>query len=338
MYNRSLAADMRSETSGKFKDALIMNGALTRAEAYADVCNKAIRGFGTDEKSLIRILTTASFQDIQDLNQAYTLKYGNLQHDLAGDTSGSFKRILMALSKRRVTDGANSFDPSADADVLRNACEGFGTDENAIILTLGNKNESQISLIRQAYQQKYGEDLKTRLKSETTGLFESEDFRECLVSLCDSRTTAIAKYIREAMKGWGTDNWGLIMLLVHRSEGEKQNIRIAYADLYQRDLVADLKEECTGDFEDCLVALVEPVASTFATAIQKSVGFFSTADDTLIAMLIASTSFMEDVRSSFEHKYNKALVEFLREKESGDYGKILVALASYTSNKFELRI
>ena len=51
-------------------------------------------------------------------------------------------------------------------------CEGWGTDEKAIIDVLAHRTASQRTKIRQAYVELYKEDLIKRLESELSGDFE----------------------------------------------------------------------------------------------------------------------------------------------------------------------
>ncbi|KAA8537314.1 hypothetical protein F0562_026999 [Nyssa sinensis] len=62
--------------------------------------------------------------------------------------------------------------PVGDAEALRKACQGWGTDEKAIISIIGHRNAVQRKLIRQAYEEIYHEDLVKRLESELSGDFE----------------------------------------------------------------------------------------------------------------------------------------------------------------------
>ena len=56
-----------------------------------------------------------------------------------------------------------------DAEDLRKAMEGFGTDEAALIKICANRSNSQRQQIKQAYKSLYGRDLIADLKSELHG-------------------------------------------------------------------------------------------------------------------------------------------------------------------------
>ncbi|XP_028086752.1 annexin-like protein RJ4 [Camellia sinensis] len=62
--------------------------------------------------------------------------------------------------------------PVADAEAIRKAVKGFGTNEKAIIKIIGHRNAIQRRQLRQAYEESYQDDLIKRFVSELTGNFE----------------------------------------------------------------------------------------------------------------------------------------------------------------------
>lgn len=49
--------------------------------------------------------------------------------------------------------------------------------------------------------------------------------------------------------GWGADEKAIISILGHRNGTQRSQIRQAYYDLYQEDLIKRLESELSGDFE-----------------------------------------------------------------------------------------
>ncbi|KAB5565063.1 hypothetical protein DKX38_005117 [Salix brachista] len=58
-----------------------------------------------------------------------------------------------------------------------------------------------------------------------------------------------AEALNRACKGWGTDEKAIISILGHRNAAQRKQIRLAYSELFQEDLVKRLESELTGDFE-----------------------------------------------------------------------------------------
>ncbi|WP_411025706.1 annexin, partial [Salmonella sp. s55004] len=62
----------------------------------------------------------------------------------------------------------------------------------------------------------------------------------------------------KAMKGLGTDEKAIISVLVNRTNAQRQDIKKHFKTAYGKDLISDLKSELRGDFENAVIALMEP--------------------------------------------------------------------------------
>lgn len=49
--------------------------------------------------------------------------------------------------------------------------------------------------------------------------------------------------------GWGTDESAIIAIMGQRNAVQRQQIRQAYQDIYQEDLIKRLESELSGNFE-----------------------------------------------------------------------------------------
>ncbi len=81
---------------------------------------KAMKGFGTDEKTIIDIISKRSNSQRQELKNVYKQMHGrDLLNDLQSELSGDFKNSIEALMM-----SSNEF----DAYCLKKAIAGLGTD------------------------------------------------------------------------------------------------------------------------------------------------------------------------------------------------------------------
>lgn len=118
---------------------------------------------------------------------------------------------------------ASAFNPRADAEALRKAMKGFGTDEKGIINVLAHRTNVQRLQIAVEFKTLYGKDLVKDLKSETTGNFE-----KVLVAMMTPLPEYYAKELHDAIEGLGTNENVLIEVLCTKSNQEIMTIRQAY--------------------------------------------------------------------------------------------------------------
>uniref|UniRef100_A0A0E0M0V8 Annexin n=1 Tax=Oryza punctata TaxID=4537 RepID=A0A0E0M0V8_ORYPU len=82
MYDRSLEKVVKSETSGNFELALltILRCAENPAKYFAKVLRKSMKGMGTDDSTLIRVVVTRTEIDMQYIKAEYYKKYKKSLH------------------------------------------------------------------------------------------------------------------------------------------------------------------------------------------------------------------------------------------------------------------
>ncbi|KAB2063133.1 hypothetical protein E1A91_A10G201700v1 [Gossypium mustelinum] len=139
----------------------------------------------------------------------------------------------------------------ADAEALRKACKGWGTDEKAIISVLGHRNAVQRKQIRLAYEDLYQEDLIKRLESELSGDFEKAVYRWILDPA--DRDAVLANV---AIKKLSPDHHVIVEISCTRSPEELLAVRRAYQARYKHSLEEDVAAHTKGDTRKLLVSLV----------------------------------------------------------------------------------
>ncbi|KAL7070329.1 hypothetical protein ACQ4LE_010275 [Meloidogyne hapla] len=258
MYGKDLIKELKSELSGDFED-LIM--ALMSHPAYYDASQlrRAMEGLGTKEHILIEIMTTRTNAQIIQIRSAYGQLYGSdLERDMIGETSGYFKRMLVALctgarDESMITDPLKA---SQDAKKLYRAGEArLGTDESAFIAILSAQNYNQLRLIFNEYQKVSGHPIEQAITAEFSG-----DICSGLLAIIKSiknRPAYFAELLYNSMKGFGTRDNDLIRLVVTRSEIDMADIRSAYQQLYGISLEQAIASDCSGSYKDGLIAIVK---------------------------------------------------------------------------------
>ncbi|KAL8160996.1 hypothetical protein V2J09_012485 [Rumex salicifolius] len=143
----------------------------------------------------------------------------------------------------------HSCDPIADAQALREACEGLGTNEKGIIEIIGHRTSPQLGLIKEAYYQQHGEDLIKRFEKELTGDFEKAVFRWMHAPF--DREAILVNYALK--KG---DYQAIVELACIPNSEELLALRRAYQARYKHSLEEDVAAHTTGDVRRLLLLLV----------------------------------------------------------------------------------
>ncbi|XP_008789244.2 annexin D5 [Phoenix dactylifera] len=99
-YGSSLEKAVKSETSGNFEVALltILRCAENPAKYFAKVLRKAMKGLGTNDTTLIRIVVSRTEIDMQYIKAEYHKKYNKpLRDAIHSETSGHYRTFLLSL-------------------------------------------------------------------------------------------------------------------------------------------------------------------------------------------------------------------------------------------------
>ncbi|XP_072439055.1 annexin A7-like [Chiloscyllium punctatum] len=156
---------------------------------------------------------------------------------IGGATQGTIKPVA-------------NFNAQADAEILRQAMKGAGTNEQAIIDVVSNRSNEQRQKIKLAFKTLYGKDLIKDLKSELTGNME-----EIILALFMPTTYYDAWSLRKAMEGAGTQDRVLIEILCTRGNQQIRDIVRCYKEELGRDLEKDLKKDTSGHFRRLLISM-----------------------------------------------------------------------------------
>ncbi|XP_027030538.2 annexin A4 [Tachysurus fulvidraco] len=157
---------------------------------------------------------------------------------------------MAALGNRGTVSQASDFDAEIDAEKLRAAMKGAGTDEAAIIAILSHRTIAQRQKIKEAYKVSVGKNLEDDIKSELTGNFE-----KVVCGLLMSAPVYDAYELRNAIKGAGTDEACLIEILASRTNSEMKALTAVYKKEYEHDLEDDISGDTSGMFKRVLVSL-----------------------------------------------------------------------------------
>ncbi|CAG6017023.1 unnamed protein product [Menidia menidia] len=100
MCGRDIEKSISREMSGDLESGMLaVVKCIKNTPAYfAERLYKAMKGLGTKDRTLIRIMVSRSEVDMLDIRQEYVKNYGkSLYTHISGDTSGDYKKLLLKL-------------------------------------------------------------------------------------------------------------------------------------------------------------------------------------------------------------------------------------------------
>ncbi|XP_061757920.1 annexin A6 isoform X2 [Nerophis ophidion] len=370
----SIEDSIKNELSGDFERLMLAVVQCIRSVPmfFARRLYKSMKGLGTADNTLIRIMISRSEIDMLDIRECFRLRYEkSLYNMIQDDTSGDYKRTLLNLcggdddlageffpeaaqiaykmweissmtkvKPRPTVVPAPNFDPAADAQALRKAMKGFGTDEDAIIDIVARRSNAQRQVIRQTFKSLLGRDLIKDLKSEL-----SKNLERLVIGLMLTPAEFNAKMMKKAIEGAGTDEHALIEILVTRSNEEIQAMNAAYQEAYKKSLEEEIQSDTSGHFCRILVSLVQGAredgpadverANTDAQELAEACN--ADSDDRVMKFMsiLCTRSFphLRKVFQEFVRFSNKDIEQIIKKEMSGDVKNAFYALVRSVKNQ-----
>ncbi|XP_069510119.1 annexin A6 isoform X2 [Ambystoma mexicanum] len=373
-YEKSLYSMIKNDTSGEYKKALLklcggdddaageffpeaaqvayqrwelsavarveLKGTVLPAADFvadndAKVLRKAMKGLGTDEDSIISIVTQRSNEQRQEIRKAFKKHFGrDLMADLKSEVSGTLARLILGLMMTPA---------QFDAKQLKKAMEGAGTDEKALIEILATRNNQEIQAINEAFQEAYNKSLEDSLSSDTSGHFKrilvslalgnrdegGEDFSKALE---DAKVIADVLEISDA--GDSSDSSSketrFMSILCTRSYPHLRRVFQEFIKQTNHDVEHTIKKEMSGDVKDAFVAIVKSVRNKpafFAERLYKAMKGAGTDEKALTRILVSRSEIdLLNIRQEFKEAHEKSLHHCIEKETSGDFRKALLAL------------
>ncbi|KAM3172397.1 hypothetical protein ACTXT7_014624 [Hymenolepis weldensis] len=239
---------------------------------------------------------------------------------------------------------AGNFNPGQDADDLRKAMRGLGTDEARIISILSKRTFEQRVQIATKYMASFGKDLKSHLRSELSGKFE-----DLVLLSIGTISEMLATSIYKSVKGAGTNEQLLIQAVIPYPNSVIRGVAPAYQKLFGRDVIQDVKSDTSRDFERILVAMLQGQreentnvdmsqvtadAEQLYNAGEKRLG----TEEAVFTRIFAQRSFehIKAINEVYQRKYGHGLDKALTKETSGDYKRTMLAIVNFAVNKTDL--
>ncbi|KAK4561513.1 hypothetical protein LTR86_004831 [Recurvomyces mirabilis] len=301
---------------------------MTRA---ADELRAAMKGFGTDEKVLVRVIGALGPLEINGVKAAFAAKHKrDLFKDIHSETSGNFRDGLEACLRGPLEQ---------DCYELYESIKGMGTKESAMNDVLLGRTNADLNAIKQHYHHKYRRtveaDVKGDLSAKTERMFDmvmAARRNEESAPIIPQQIDADIQEIYRATEGRaGTDQIVVCQILTSRSTGQLRAIATQYRQKYHRGLDEVIKSEFSGHMQIALCYIVtaaEDPAKHDADLLEDAMRGMGTNDSALIRRIVMihwNPDRLQQCKAAYRHFYKKDLADRIRSETRGDYEKLMLA-------------
>lgn len=255
-YGRDAVKDLESELSGNLRKCVIAMF-MTPLDYDCYELYYAMKGMGTNEDTLIEILGTRSNKQIEAMKKRFKEMYNkDLEAEVKDETSGDFKRLLVSLLSCNRSETTDIDEDKLNKDVkdLYDGGEAkWGTDEAIFNKIFSLRSPTELRWINKQYLKNCGKDLFKIVDDEFSG--DAKKLLKTILHACMDPTDYFAERIRNACKGWGTNDEVLIRVLVSRDEIDLKQIKEIYPKKFGKSIYQEIKDETSGDYKNLLLAI-----------------------------------------------------------------------------------
>ncbi|MCJ1251685.1 hypothetical protein MMC30_008920 [Trapelia coarctata] len=302
------------------------------AAAAADSLRKAMKGFGTDETTLIRTLCHYPAPLIPHLKQVYQQRHKrSLESDIASETGSYLEFALLSILRGPLQN---------DVFLLNKALKGIGTNEGMLNDVVIARSNADLKAIKQAYQATYRRTLEADvagdLSAKTERLFSmilSATRQEESAPVVPQAIDADVMELQRATEGrMGTDELSVCSILSNRSNGQLRAIAQAYETKFRLSLEKVLDKEFSGHMKQALIEMVRAAsdpAMRDAIRLEECMAGPGTKDEMLVSRVVSmhwDRNHMGQVKGAYKARFKRDLVGRIKGETSGDYERLLVAM------------
>lgn len=144
-----------------------------------------------------------------------------------------------------------------------------------------------------------------------------------------------AQAVREACKGWGTNDFKLFQVICYSPPQHVQAVNAAYADKYGKSLVDAVKKELGGDVEGTVVFTIGMKLNPYQTVaklIDTACKGMGTDEKMLIMTLIRYQAILKPVDQAHQEAYGKTIVQRIKSETGGLLDDVLVEVVNCMVN------
>lgn len=289
-----------------------------------------MKGFGTDEKALIRAISTKDALQMTAVVQAYQRLFSrSLETDIKKETGGWFEKGLVAIVRGPLL---------ADCHELYEAMSGPGTKEKVLNDVLLARSNADIKAIKSTYYNTF----KRRLEDDVKGDLSFKTERHFLIVLGANRAEDTAPVVQSqvdadvqelyrATEGKvGTDEMMVCSILSTRNDNQIRAISYAYEQKFRRKLEDVIKKEFSGHMEDALLFQLRYAVDRYmhaAILLEDAMAGAGTKDHLLVGRVVRfhwDRNAVANIKGAYQQRYHRSLSSRIKGETSGDYERLML--------------
>ncbi|KAH9893704.1 hypothetical protein F4778DRAFT_292167 [Xylariomycetidae sp. FL2044] len=301
------------------------------ANPDAQALRKAMKGMGTDEKALIRVLSTKDPLQMEAINNAYFRMFQrSLESDIRSETSKWFETGLCALVQGPLLH---------EVHLLQSAMDGPGTKEKVLNDVLLGRSNADMRALKGKYQQVFNKSLENDIRSDLSmkterhfmivlGANRAEDSAPVIPQAIDQDVMDIYRATEGKV---GTDEMLVCSILTTRNDNQLRAINYAYEQKFRRSLEDVIRKEFSGHMEDALLFQLRQAADKYmhaAKLLEDAMAGMGTKDHLLVSRVVRyhwDRQAMDNIKGAYQQRYKKSLASRIKGETSGDYERLMLA-------------
>ncbi|KAG7473402.1 hypothetical protein MATL_G00095410 [Megalops atlanticus] len=260
-YERRAKKDMINALKGALSGSLetVILGLMKSTAQYdASEIKASMKGLGTDEETLIEIVCSRSNAELMEIKRVYKeLFKKDLEKDVAGDTSGNFAKLLLALVQTKRAEPSSVVDyEKIDEDARALFEAGLkikGTDVATWISIMTERSIPHLQKVFDRYKSYSPYDMQESIRKEVKGDLETSFLT--LVQCFENKQLYFANRLNDAMKSKGAKEKVLTRIMVSRCEVDLMKIRSEFKKQFGKSLHQTITEHTKGDYQKVLLSL-----------------------------------------------------------------------------------
>ncbi|CAE6037710.1 unnamed protein product [Arabidopsis arenosa] len=300
----------------------------------SETLNQAFRGWGTDEKAIIRVLGQRDESQRKRIRESYREIYGkDLIDDLSSELSGDFMKAVVSWT----------YDP-AERDarlvnkILKDKKKKKSLENLKVIVEIScTTSPNHLIAVRKAYCSLFDSSLEEDIASSLP--FPLAKFLVTLASSfryekdkTDAEVATIeAAMLREAIEKKQLDHDHVLYILGTRSIYQLRETFVAYKKNYGVTIDKDV-DGCPGDADlrsllQMAIFCIDTPEKHFAKVVRDSIEGFGTDEDSLTRAIVTRAEIdLMKVRGEYFNMYNTSMDNAITGDISGDYKDFIITL------------